>query len=57
MADHKQVLEGIVKYPNVSYPVLTPNLKGFETAVSLAYMTLLLSTVVHVHVSPSAPNS
>ncbi|XP_078093987.1 hydroxymethylglutaryl-CoA lyase, mitochondrial isoform X5 [Mustelus asterias] len=33
MADQKEVMQGIRKYPNVSYPVLTPNLKGFETAL------------------------
>ena len=34
MGDHADVLKGIKKYPGVSYPVLTPNLKGFEGAVS-----------------------
>nr|DBA31508.1 TPA: hypothetical protein GDO54_007344 [Pyxicephalus adspersus] len=33
MADHVKVMQGIKKYPNVSYPVLTPNLTGFQTAV------------------------
>ena len=32
MADHVEVLEGIRRKPGVSYPVLTPNLKGFEAA-------------------------
>jgi hydroxymethylglutaryl-CoA lyase len=32
MADHAEVLEGIRRKPGVSYPVLTPNLKGFEAA-------------------------
>ena len=32
MADHTEVLEGIRRHPGVSYPVLTPNLKGFEEA-------------------------
>ena len=32
MADHTEVLEGIRKRPGVSYPVLTPNLKGYEAA-------------------------
>jgi hydroxymethylglutaryl-CoA lyase len=32
MADHTEVLEGIHRKPGVSYPVLTPNLKGFEAA-------------------------
>ncbi|KAM5125771.1 hydroxymethylglutaryl-CoA lyase, mitochondrial-like isoform 1-T1 [Mantella aurantiaca] len=33
MADHVKVMEGIKKIPGVSYPVLTPNLTGFQTAV------------------------
>ncbi|XP_053431110.1 hydroxymethylglutaryl-CoA lyase, mitochondrial isoform X6 [Nycticebus coucang] len=33
MADHTEVLKGIKKFPGINYPVLTPNLKGFEAAV------------------------
>jgi hydroxymethylglutaryl-CoA lyase len=32
MADHTEVLEGIRRRPGITYPVLTPNLKGFEAA-------------------------
>src|SRR3989440_12927527 len=32
MGDHTEVLERIRRRPGVSYPVLTPNLKGFEAA-------------------------
>jgi hydroxymethylglutaryl-CoA lyase len=32
MADHTEVIERIRRKPGVSYPVLTPNLKGFEAA-------------------------
>jgi len=32
MADHAEVLERIRRRPGVSYPVLTPNLKGFTAA-------------------------
>ena len=32
MADHTEVLERIRRKPGVSYPVLTPNLKGFDAA-------------------------
>jgi hydroxymethylglutaryl-CoA lyase len=32
MADHTEVLERVRRKPGVSYPVLTPNLKGFEAA-------------------------
>ena len=34
MADHAEVLAGIRRRPGVSYPVLTPNLKGFEAALA-----------------------
>uniref|UniRef100_A0A8D2ADM5 Hydroxymethylglutaryl-CoA lyase, mitochondrial n=1 Tax=Sciurus vulgaris TaxID=55149 RepID=A0A8D2ADM5_SCIVU len=34
MADHTEVLKGIQKFPGINYPVLTPNLKGFEAAVA-----------------------
>ena len=34
MADHTEVMCGIKKVPNVNYPVLTPNLNGYQSAVS-----------------------
>lgn len=34
MADNAEVLTGIDRKPGVSYPVLTPNLKGFEAALA-----------------------
>jgi hydroxymethylglutaryl-CoA lyase len=34
MADHTEVLEGIRREHGVSYPVLTPNLKGFQAALA-----------------------
>mgnify|MGYP001194370121 CR=1 FL=1 len=34
MADHIEVMAGIKRKPEVSYPVLVPNLKGFEAAVA-----------------------
>lgn len=33
MGDNAQVLQGIRKVKGISYPVLTPNLKGFESAL------------------------
>jgi hydroxymethylglutaryl-CoA lyase len=33
MGDNKEVLQGIDKVDGISYPVLTPNLKGFEEAL------------------------
>jgi hydroxymethylglutaryl-CoA lyase len=32
MADHAEVIAGIRKRPGVAYPVLVPNMKGFEAA-------------------------
>jgi isopropylmalate/homocitrate/citramalate synthase len=34
MADHAEVLRGIDRQPGISYPVLVPNLQGFEAAVA-----------------------
>ncbi|MEQ2224069.1 hypothetical protein ILYODFUR_003620 [Ilyodon furcidens] len=34
MADQVEVMKGISKKPGVSYPVLTPNLKGFQAALN-----------------------
>ena len=32
MADHAEVMAGVEKRPGVAYPVLVPNMKGFEAA-------------------------
>ncbi|XP_066231513.1 hydroxymethylglutaryl-CoA lyase, mitochondrial [Saccopteryx leptura] len=34
LADHAEVLKGIQKFPGINYPVLTPNLKGYQAAVA-----------------------
>lgn len=34
MADNAQVLKGIKSHPGISYPVLTPNLKGYQSALA-----------------------
>jgi len=34
MADHADLMQRLVRRPGVSYPVLTPNLKGFEAALA-----------------------
>ncbi|XP_034097444.1 hydroxymethylglutaryl-CoA lyase, mitochondrial [Drosophila albomicans] len=34
MGDNTEVLRGIRRVPGISYPVLTPNLKGFESALA-----------------------
>ncbi len=33
MGDNKEVMAGITRYDGISYPVLTPNLKGLEAAI------------------------
>ncbi|OWF53420.1 Hydroxymethylglutaryl-CoA lyase, mitochondrial [Mizuhopecten yessoensis] len=45
MADHTEVLEGIKHYPNISYAALTPNLQGFQKAMTRP-MLLLASAVL-----------
>ncbi|XP_078398059.1 hydroxymethylglutaryl-CoA lyase, mitochondrial-like [Cetorhinus maximus] len=34
LADHTEVMQGIKKCPQVRYPVLTPNLRGFHAAIA-----------------------
>lgn len=34
MADHSEVMRGIKRHANVTYPVLVPNMKGFEAALA-----------------------
>ncbi|RMC17459.1 hypothetical protein DUI87_06041 [Hirundo rustica rustica] len=34
MADHEEVMRGIERHPGVQYPVLTPNLQGFHSAIA-----------------------
>ncbi len=34
MADHAELMRALVRRPGVDYPVLTPNLKGFEAALA-----------------------
>ena len=46
MADQVEVMQGIHKKPGVNYPVLTPNLKGFQAAVSTAPHNSFISTAI-----------
>ena len=50
MADHSEVMAGIRQAPHVSYPVLTPNLKGFHSAVSTAFVFCLVGSVLYMFV-------
>lgn len=34
MADHAELMAALPRHPDVTYPVLTPNLKGFEAALA-----------------------
>lgn len=34
MSDGSEVMKNLKRKPDVNYPVLIPNLKGYETAVS-----------------------
>src|SRR5262245_46862431 len=34
IADHTNVLKTLQRTPNITYPVLVPNMKGFETATA-----------------------
>ena len=50
MSDHEQVMKNLKRIPGVSYPALTPNLKGFEAAVrnDIATCTSILWWKQHV---------
>uniref|UniRef100_A0A2K5Q560 Hydroxymethylglutaryl-CoA lyase, mitochondrial n=1 Tax=Cebus imitator TaxID=2715852 RepID=A0A2K5Q560_CEBIM len=49
MADHTEVLKGIQKFPGINYPVLVPNLKGFEAA----YVSCVLGCPYEGKISPA----
>lgn len=44
LADQKEVFAGITKKENVSYPVLVPNLKGFENALACGVKEIAVFT-------------
>ncbi len=46
MGDHDQVFSGINKKAGVSYPVLVPNLKGLEKALSLGVKEIAVITML-----------
>jgi hypothetical protein len=50
LADAAQVMAGIKRAPGVEYPVLTPNLKGYEGALKVHGTVLLLSQRAHISV-------
>lgn len=41
MSDHTDVMKGIRKHAGVQYPVLTPNIQGFHSAVCILELLLL----------------
>ncbi len=44
LADNRDVFQGITKKPNVSYPVLVPNLKGLEDALAAGVKEIAVFT-------------
>jgi len=42
MADAAEVMAGIIRAPNVDYPVLTPNMKGYEAARAAGATTVAI---------------
>ena len=44
LADASEVYQGIEKKPNVSYPVLVPNMKGFEAALEVGVKEIAVFT-------------
>ena len=53
MADHSEVLKALRRKPGVSYPVLVPNMQGFEAAVAAGADGL----IVEVHPDPERATS
>lgn len=49
MADHTDVLRGIQKASNVQYPVLTPNLQGFQDAVSMNFHFSVMTCATYLY--------
>ena len=45
MGDHEQVFQGICKKEGVSYPVLVPNLKGLEKALSIGVKEIAVTII------------
>ena len=44
LADHKEVYQGITKKKSVAYPVLVPNLRGFENALAAGVKEIAVFT-------------
>lgn len=44
LADGEEVLKGIQRYPNVSYPVLVPNEQGYQRAISAGAKAIAVFT-------------
>ena len=59
MGDNAEVMAAITRRPGVNYPVLTPNLKGYEAAVGVvpAAMTLEGAWKVKFQAGRGAPES
>jgi len=44
MADNAEVFQGIIHHPGISYPVLVPNLQGFNTALAVGVEEIAIFT-------------
>ncbi|XP_030876861.1 hydroxymethylglutaryl-CoA lyase, mitochondrial, partial [Leptonychotes weddellii] len=48
MADNAEVLKGIQKFPGINYPVLTPNIKGFQAARKVIVLLTVVASICHL---------
>lgn len=48
MADNAEVLRRINRHNGISYSVLTPNLKGFQAAVSFISFLIHTKSIVYI---------
>jgi hydroxymethylglutaryl-CoA lyase len=44
LADHEEVFKKIIKNPNISYPVLVPNVKGLQNAIAAGVKEIAVFT-------------
>lgn len=55
MADCAEVLKGIQKFPGINYPVLTPNIKGFQAAVAAGAKEVTISAAASEQFTKKTP--
>lgn len=52
MSDGVDVMKNMPRAPGVNYPVLVPNLKGYEIAVRSCLLVICLSRIVLLSIMP-----